>query len=220
MHVDAALAQLAAAAAFPPLRGVIAIRPATLSGPWAARQQVAAAPAPALSADAEDVAPRLPAASATPYILPARREGATPAILAGCALAYPTAAQPQPAACPAPYVPPHCRTIKQQAAAAEAGRPGRICAFPCLTAGPLPQPSAEVPLPLYRLALLYPSQRFYLLLAFLHCCAKQCCFARLFDDCFFPFKPRCHRNTISRVSVSSCKPPVQSCTLQATCKFS
>ena len=154
MHVDAALAELAALDAF--WAETPASRPATLIGAWAERQR-AAAPAPALSADAEDVAPRLPAAPTAPYILPARREGATPATLVGCALAYPTAAQP--ALCPARYVPPHRRTAEQQAAAAEAGRPGRICAYPCLTAGPMPQSRAEAPLPLYRLAFLFPSQR-------------------------------------------------------------
>lgn len=155
VHADAALADLAAPTAFPPLPRLRAVAPATLAGAWALRQQ-AAAPAPALSADAEDVAPRPPVATAAPYVLPARRQGAPAAILAGCALAYPALAQP--AQRPAPYVAPHRRTTEQQVAAAEAGRPGRICAFPSLTAGPLPQPAAEAPLPLYRLALLFPSQ--------------------------------------------------------------
>ncbi len=158
MHADAAAAELATPAAFPPLTGTTVTRPAALAGAWAARQQAAAsctaAAAPrGVSEDAEDVAPRLPAA----YLPPARREGATATILAGCALAYPAPAQP--AQRPAAYVPPHRGTAEQQAAVAEAGRPGRICAWPYLTAGPLPQPAAEAPLPLYRLALLFPSQR-------------------------------------------------------------
>ena len=160
--VDAALAELAAAA-FPPLPSVSSTRPATFAGAWAARQQAAAscaaaAPAPGLSADAEDVAPRThPAAATTPYLPPARREGANAAVLAGCAPACPAPAQPveQPAA----YVLPHRRTAEQQSAAAEAGHPGRRCPFPYLTAGPLPLPAAEAPWPLYRLALLFPSQR-------------------------------------------------------------
>ena len=165
VHVDAALAELAAPTAFPTLARVIALRPATLAGAWATRQQAASSTpvptAPGLSTDAEDVAPRMPAApSAAPYLPPARRESATAAVLAGYALAYPTLAQPaQPAQQPAAYVPPHRRTAEQHAAAAEAGRPGRPCPFPFLTAGPLPQPAAEAPWPLYRLALLFPSQR-------------------------------------------------------------
>ena len=162
VHVDAALAELGALAAFPPLPRVIATRPATLAGAWAAFQPGASCitvpTTPDLSADAEDVAPRMHAApTATPYRPPASREGATAVILAGCPLAYPAPAQP--AQQPAAYVPPHRRTAEQQAAAAEAGRPGRPCPFPYLNTGPLPQPSAEVPWPLYRLALLFPSQR-------------------------------------------------------------
>ena len=163
VHVDAALAELAAPAAFPPLPSVIATtRPATLAGAWTMHQQAASCTtvptAPDLSEDAEDVAPRMPTApSASPYIPPTRREGATAAILAGCPLAYPAPAHP--AQQPAAYVPPHRRTAEQHAATAEAGRPGRPCPFPYLTAGPLPQPAAEAPWPLYRLALLFPSQR-------------------------------------------------------------
>ena len=165
VHVDAALAELAADAAFPPLPSVSNTRPATFAAAWAARQQAAASctavtAAPGLLVDAEDVAPRTPAAAATtPYLPPARREGATSAVLAGCALAYPAPAQPASIQPRAAYVPPHRRTPEQQAAAAEAGRPGRPGPFPYLTAGPLPQPPAEAPWPLYRLALLFPSQR-------------------------------------------------------------
>ena len=162
LHVDAALADLGTPSTFPPLPPVMATCPATLAGIWAARQQAASSIAvptfAGLSADAEDVAPRLPAVpSATPYLPPARREGATTAVLAGCALAYPAPAQP--AQQPAAYVPPHRRTAEQQAAVAEAGRPGRPCPFPYLSAGPLTQPAVEAPWPLYRLALLFPSQR-------------------------------------------------------------
>ena len=163
--MDAALAELAADAAFPPLPSVSSTRPATSAAAWAARQQAAAsciAAAPGLLVDAEDVAPRTPAAApaaTTPYLPPARREGATSAVLAGCALAYPAPAQPAYTQPLAAYVPPHRRTTEQQAAAAEAGRPGRPGPFPYLTAGPLPLPAAEAPWPLYRLALLFPSQR-------------------------------------------------------------
>ena len=112
------------------------------------------------------MAPRTPAApavAAAPYVAPTRREGAGAATLAGCALAYPSA-QPRlvaPAAYApaAPYVPAQRRTAEQQAAAAAAGRPNRVRAFPSLTARPLPQPVAEAPRPLHRLALLFPSQR-------------------------------------------------------------
>ena len=135
VHVDAALAELAADAAFPPLPSVSNTCPTTFAAAWAARQQAAAsctavtaaAAAPGLSVDAEDVAPRPPAATAatTPNPPPARREGATSAVLAGCALAYPTPAQPASTQPPAAYVPPHRCTPEQQAAAAEEGRPGR-----------------------------------------------------------------------------------------------
>ncbi|PRW57248.1 galactose mutarotase [Chlorella sorokiniana] len=130
VHVDAALAQLGALSAF--RQG--AARPIVLADVWAARQQAAAScaaaiiPAAGVSTDAEDVAPKLPAAS--PYIPPARRQGATAAVLAGCALAYPpicpTPTTPAQPAQPAAYVPPQRRTAEQQAAAAEAGRPGVV----------------------------------------------------------------------------------------------
>ena len=129
VHVDAALAELAADAAFPPLPSVSSTRPATSAAAWAARQQAAAsciAAAPGLLVDAEDVAPRTPAAApaaTTPYLPPARREGATSAVLAGCALAYPAPAQPASTQPRAAYVPPQRRTPEQQAAAAEVQPP-------------------------------------------------------------------------------------------------
>ena len=154
VHLDTALAALLDAAAFPALPGRSPAAPHALAGAWAARQQPAASAA-APSADAEDVLPKA-AAPAGPYLPPALRPEAGAATLAGCCLPRPAAA-PQPAPRPAPYVPPHRRTAEQQAAAAAAPRPGRPFPFPALTAGPQPLPQLP-PLPLYRLALLFPSQ--------------------------------------------------------------
>ncbi|KAI7838727.1 hypothetical protein COHA_007523 [Chlorella ohadii] len=152
VHPDQAAAALAAAGAFPALGGRTPAAPASLTGAWAARQQPQTIDT--VSTDAIDVQPKA-AAPAQPYVPPALRPGAGAATLAGCPLPRPIA--PTPAPCTAPYIPPYRRTAEQQAAAAAAPRPGRPCAFPALTAGPV---SASLPaaLPLYRLALLSSSQ--------------------------------------------------------------
>ncbi|KAL4430686.1 hypothetical protein ABPG75_005942 [Micractinium tetrahymenae] len=126
----------------------------------AAPSTPAAADAPC-TAFADDVAP-VPATqpAAKPWCIPARRLDAPALVQAGCA--YDRAAitltlrdfgathscqQPLPAptspctttiANPSakPYKVPQRRTWAEQAAAAEAGRPGRPCAWPQLTAGP------------------------------------------------------------------------------------
>ena len=127
-------------------------------------------------ADAEDVLPRYfnttrtcddtaPAAdmhqaTTSAYLPPARRLGASPASLAGHV--YPTWSiadiccrhQAPAVEAPAAYVPPQRRTPAEQAVAATAGRPGRPCAFPALTAGPLPERPAPLPAaPMYLMAL-------------------------------------------------------------------
>ena len=160
VHPDLAAEALAAAGAFPSLAYRTFAAPAALTGAWAARQGTA--PCTTVSADADDVLPKAPAAApapAAPYLPPALRPGASTATLAGCPMPRPAlpTPKPTPALHAAPYVPPHRRTAEQQAAAAAAPRPGRRCLFPTLTAGPQPAP-LPAPLPLYRLALLYPSQ--------------------------------------------------------------
>ena len=127
-------------------------------------------------ADAEDVLPRyfnttpacdVPApaadihqAATCAYLPPARRLGASPAFLAGHV--YPTWSiadncrqhQAPAVEAPAAYVPPQRRTPAEQAVAATAGCPGRPCAFPALTAGPLPEAPAPLPAaPMYLMAL-------------------------------------------------------------------
>ena len=161
-------ADLACTVAFPAL-GAAPQRAAT--GAWAA-PRMEPAPAPVVvecPVDAVDVAPRTPtpraaspSAPCLAYCPPARRPGASPAVLAGCRLPHPVfeacTATATAAATTAPlpaYVPPQRRTAEQAAAAAAAPRPGRPCAFPSLTANPQPQPSAA-PFSLYLLALLYP----------------------------------------------------------------
>ena len=143
------------------------------AGAWAA-PRMEPAPAPVVvecPVDAVDVAPRTPtptaASSSAPclaYSPPARRPGASPAVLAGCRLPHPVVEAQEACAAttttattaPVPaYEPPQRRTAEQAAAAAAAPRPGRPCAFPTLTAGPQPQPSVA-PFSLYLLALLYP----------------------------------------------------------------
>ena len=152
VHVEAVLAELAAAAAF-----LSSTHPATLACAWADRQQAtasctAATAAPGLSADAEDVAPRTHAASTstaacTPYLPPARREGATAASRAGCTLAYPAPAQPASTQPPAAYVPP--------ITAPQSSRPPPP--RPAAPAAPAPSPTS--PLPRCRSRLLRPPGR-------------------------------------------------------------
>ena len=158
VHPDQAAEALAATGAFPTLADRTPAAPTALTGAWAARQGTA--PCTTLSADADDVLPKAPApAPAAPYLPPALRAGASATTLAGCPMPRPAlpTPKPTPALHAAPYVPSHRRAAEQQAAAAAAPRPGRRCPFPTLTAGPQPAP-VPAPLPLYRLALLYPSQ--------------------------------------------------------------
>ncbi|KAL4431221.1 hypothetical protein ABPG75_006477 [Micractinium tetrahymenae] len=80
------------------------------------------------------------AAPAEPYRIPARRQGAPEPTLA-CISCSPSklnsattaAANTTPAA---PYKVPQRRSREEQAAVEEAGRPGRLCAWPLLAAGP------------------------------------------------------------------------------------
>ena len=127
-------------------------------------------------ADAEDVLPRYfnttpacivntPAAdmheaATSTYLPPACRLGASPASLAGHV--YPSWSiadicrrhQAPAVVAPAAYVPPQRLTPAEQAVAATAGRPGRPCAFPALTAGPLPEaPATLTAAPVYLMAL-------------------------------------------------------------------
>ena len=140
-----------------------------LLGAWLKRHTAESTPAPAAShtttpaapaasqhldcsADAEDVQPR-PVAR---YVSPARRACASTTILSGCRLVQSRPAAPAPTPKPAPFVPPQRRTPAQQTAAQEAGRPGKLCAWPLLTAGPCTAPcsaAAEAPRPAYLIAL-------------------------------------------------------------------
>ena len=113
VHVDAALAELGAPVAFPPLPRVIATRPATLAGAWAVHQQAASCTAvptaPGLSTDAEDVAPRMPAApSAAPPPPPTSRLPAARALLLPSwpAAPWPTPPPPIPPSSPQPMCRP------------------------------------------------------------------------------------------------------------------
>ncbi len=54
---------------------------------------------------------------------------------------------------PPPYTVPQRRSPGEEAAAAQAGRPGCPCDFPALTAGPLPLAVVAIQPPLYLLAL-------------------------------------------------------------------
>ena len=142
--------------------------PRALSGAWALRTPVATPPVVWTTAatsiaitceDAEAVTPRPWACPpAAPYAIPARRLNATLAILAGRTMPLPAlpeaSTQAQSAQQPAAYVPPHRRSAEEQAVAAASARPGRLCPFPSLLAGPMPEQPAAAPLPLYRLALL------------------------------------------------------------------
>lgn len=89
------------------------------------------------SCEAEDVGPRPSVTPVAAYLPPARRAGASEALLAGST--FPRTALVSPAPAPqqvAAYKPPQRRSAAEQAAAAEAGRPGRPCPFPQLVPGP------------------------------------------------------------------------------------
>jgi hypothetical protein len=145
---------------------LLTLSPALCSPPSAGIRQAGqtlcvVAPWAAARPAAEDVLPctaiiiRAPCGA---YLPPACRPGASTAILAGTCLVRPAIPVDQlasllPPPPPPPYKLPQHRTPAEQAAAAEAGRPGRPCAFPAMTAGPLPLSVIAVQPPRYRLAL-------------------------------------------------------------------
>lgn len=122
--------------------------------------------------EAEDVVPRtqlsptctttsIPTLTAPAYQAPARRQGAQPTLLTGHPFTYQyRRGQQQTEAAvsvlpEAAYTPPHRRSASQQQAAAEAGRPGRLCSFPTLVYGPqIPSPILVSLAPTYLMALL------------------------------------------------------------------
>ena len=162
VHPDAAAPALADPACFPALACGIASQGAPLTGAWARRAAAAAAASTAsvsatLADDAEDVAARPSTAASTPYLLPAKRPGASPALLIGQAYPCPSIdalLEQRSTTAAALYIKPQRRTAEQAAAAAAAARPGLVCAWPQLVAGPQPACSSEAPAPRYRLALM------------------------------------------------------------------
>ena len=160
VHPAAAAPALADPASFPTLSAGGARLAGPLMGAWARRAAATAAASTAtatLNDDAEDVAARPSTAASTPYLLPAKRPGASPALLIGQAYPRPSidgllAAQ-RTSTAPALWVTPQRRTAEQAAAAAAAPRPGCACAWPQLVAGPQLASSSAAPAPRYRLAL-------------------------------------------------------------------